>query len=105
MKASNVMLPRDPNPARYASTFRRSLRLAREAERTYRAIPTAGSKARRTDRILACLAVREKVRFARVNGRTDLRGAARLAALRRAARKYRAALARWAAYYRGAVSL
>lgn len=99
-----VALPREANPVRVASQYRRSLRLAREATAQYHRNPNPGTLARRNDRTLAALALRAKVGFLAVVAR-PLRGAARLAALRRAARTYRARLAAWERYYRGAVAL
>ncbi len=99
-----VSLPRETNPTRVASQYRRSLRLARTATRAARVNPNPGTIGRRNDRTLAALSLRAKVGFLRVAAR-PLRGAARLAALKGAARKYRAALARWEAHYRGRVAL
>ena len=99
-----VTLPRETNATRVASQYRRSLRLARAATRAARVNPNPGTLARRADRTLAALSLRAKVAFLRVAAR-PLRGAARLSALKGAARKYRAALARWTAHYRGAVAL
>lgn len=104
-KLPPVALPREANGTRVASQYLRSRRLTRDAHRAFRADPTnPGTRERRTDRTLACVALREKVRFLRVAAR-PLRGAARLGALRRAARTYRSALARWQAWYAGHVAI
>jgi hypothetical protein len=102
--AAPVALPREANPTRVASQYLRSRRLAVAASRAARLNPNPGTIARRNDRTLAALALRAKVAFLAVAAR-PLRGAARLSALKGAARKYRAALARWEAYYRGRVAL
>lgn len=103
-KVAAVALPKETNVARVLSQYRRSLRLAREATRAARVNPNPGTIARRNDRTLAALSLRAKVAFVTVNIGT-LRGAARMSRLKNAARKYRACLARWTAYYRGAVAL
>jgi len=103
-KVAPVSLPRETNLPRVVSHYRRSLALARDAMRAAHVNPNPGTRARKVDRMLALLSLRAKVAFVRTNLR-PLRGAARLAALRGAARKYRAALARWEANYRGRVAL
>ena len=94
-------LPRETNVAKVRSAYRRSVRLVRDASATFRENPHRGTQIRRIDRILAALALREKVRFVKVRaGMTGHRkGGIRLSAMKGAARKYRAALARWQKYY------
>lgn len=99
-------LPRETNLPRILSLLRRSADKVRAARRAYRAFPGTGTAEKRRERILAFLAVRAKVAFVRVNTRPKagpgaLIGRARWAHLRRTARAYRVALARWTAFYQG----
>lgn len=102
--------PRETNPARLTSQLRRTLALVHRASRQYRADRNIGTATRRRERTLAALALRAKVAIVRVAARPtkgpgSLAGAARLAALRRAVRTFRARHAAWEAFYRGGVSL
>jgi len=92
-------LPRETNPARVRSIYSRSVRKAGEAARRFRLNPNPGTEAARWDRILACIAQRYKVAFVRTYPRTDLHGAAKTSAVRKAARLYRDAMRRWAHKY------
>ena len=87
---NDTSLPRETNMARILSQMARSLRKMRKAK-------DMGPSMRR-DRTMAAWALSRKVRFVRVyNG--SLRGAARMGALKKAAREYRAALAAWRGNY------
>ncbi len=109
-KLPPVKLPREISMERVQSQYLRSRRLAVKANRDARTMPNRGTLSRKRDRMLAVLSVRAKLAFLKVyhrplKGPGHLSGAARMPAIRSAARKYRATLARWEAYYRGAISL
>ena len=95
---NNVALPRETNLARILSQYSRSLGKAREASALAAFSPNKGTRARRIDRIRAAWAMSRKVRFVRIyNGK--LAGAAKMSAMRKAAREYRHAILAWRGNY------
>lgn len=92
------------NIVRVRSQLLRSLRLMRAARVSAKAAPdNIGAAGRRADRTLAAWAVSRKVVAAKAG--TGLRGAAKNARRKKAARNYIRALRRWQANYRGTVAL
>lgn len=84
----------DNNLARMVSQLRRSLRLMRAARAAAKAAPAnIGATTRRRDRTLAAWSLSRKVRAAKAG--SNLRGAAKAARIRKAARSYQEAKARW----------
>lgn len=106
-KAIRPVLPREANPVRVRSQYRRSVRLMRKGVADAKANPNAGTVSRRRERTLAAWSVSRKLRVIVLSlpGGTKLRGAAKIGALRRAARAYYHALATWRGYYNGGHAL
>lgn len=100
MKPADTNLPRETSLPRVLSLLRRSRRILRAARLAHKRVPSPGTADRLRERILAILALRAKVAFVRANvDKAGPRGAARLSRLRKYARAYRVALARWQAFY------
>ncbi len=95
-------LPRETRSVVVRSHYRRSLTLARKASKDARENPNPGTLSRRRDRTLAAWSMSRKYRFVCITNHSTLRGAARLGAIRRAARSYYRALAIWKGYYQSA---
>ncbi len=107
-------LPREVNPTRIVSQYRRTVRLVRKASADAKGNPNPGTVSRRRERTLAAWSLSRKVRFVRITAkdsagtflfRPTFKGAARLGSIRKAARDYRKANAAWRAYYFGAHTL
>jgi len=94
-----LLLPSERNPSRVRSHYLKALDKAYDACEAYRANPNPGTYARRADRLLAFLAQRARLRFVLAYHRTDLHGAARWSVLRKTARAYLDAKARWSDGY------
>ena len=92
-------LPRENNLPRVRSIFSRSVAKMRAAAAAYKENPNDGTRERRIDRTRATRAQSARVAFVRAYLRQDLRGAARTAHVRKAARIYRSAMRRWAENY------
>jgi hypothetical protein len=92
------------NSTRIRSQLLRSVRLMRAARGAAKAAPgNVGATSRRRDRTLAAWAVSRKAVAAKAG--TGLRGAAKNARRKRAARNYIVALRRWQENYRGGHAL
>lgn len=105
-KVPTVTLPREVSPEKVGSDYRKAIVRMSDARKVWtEAKSNVGAIGRRRDRTLAAWSLSRKLYFVRTYHRTDIHGAAKVSAIRKAARAYRRANLAWKGYYFGSHTL